>query len=77
MAHDRVDGDEIVLTHEFVALMLGVRRPGVTIAINLLERSGLIRTNRGAICVIDREGLEESSNGAYGVPEAEFRRLFN
>jgi Mn-dependent DtxR family transcriptional regulator len=63
-------------THEFLAIMLSVRRPGVTIALNLLEKAGLIQTNRSMIVMIDREGLEESSNGAYGAAEAEFRRLF-
>jgi CRP-like cAMP-binding protein len=76
MAHDRIDGDELALTHEFLALMLGVRRPGVTVALNLLESSGLIQAGRGRIAIIDREGLEKSSNGAYGPPEAEFHRLF-
>ena len=76
MAHDRLDGDELPLTHEFLAIMLGVRRPGVTVALNLLEKDGLIDANRGVISIIDRKGLEEKSNGAYGVPEAEFRRLF-
>lgn len=76
MAHDRVDGDTLQLTHEFLSVMLGVRRPGVTHALNLLERTGLIHAARGAITIIDREGLEESSNGAYGTPEAEFNRIF-
>ena len=76
MAHDRVDGDDLALTHEFLAVMLGVRRPGVTLALSLLERKGLIEANRGAISIVDRQGLEESSNGAYGAPEAEFQRLF-
>jgi CRP-like cAMP-binding protein len=76
MAHDRANGDEIPLTHEFLALMLGVRRPGVTLALSILVRQGLIRTSRGFIFITDRRGLEKSSNGAYGVPEAEFQRLF-
>jgi CRP-like cAMP-binding protein len=76
MAHDRVDSDELSLTHELLAMMLGVRRPGVTVALNLLEEHGLIQANRGVISIIDREGLEENSNGAYGPPEAEFQRLF-
>jgi len=76
MAHDRTDGDTLALTHEFLSIMLGVRRPGVTHALNLLERVGLIHATRGIITVIDREGLEESSNGAYGTPESEFNRLF-
>jgi CRP-like cAMP-binding protein len=76
MAQDRVDGNRLSLTHEFLSLMLGVRRPGVTVAINLLEKAGLIQANRGVIAIIDRKGLERISNGAYGVPEAEFNRLF-
>jgi CRP-like cAMP-binding protein len=76
MAQDRGDGDELRITHEFLGLMLAVRRPGVTIALNLLEARGLIQAKRGVILIVDRKGLVQSSNGAYGVPEAEFRRLF-
>jgi CRP-like cAMP-binding protein len=76
MARDRIDADQLSLTHEFLAMMLGVRRPGVTVALNLLERMGLIRSVRGKISIIDRRGLEKISNGAYGEPEAEFNRLF-
>ena len=77
MAHDRMEGNELPLTHEFLATMLGVRRPGVTVALNLLEHQGLIQAQRGVLTVVDRVGLEEISNGAYGAPEAEFRRLFD
>ncbi len=76
MAHDRVEGDELNLTHEFIAVMLGVRRSGVTLALNLLEKIGLITVGRGVITVNDRDGLVEASNGAYGAAEAEMRRLF-
>ena len=76
MAHDRAGGDELILTHEFLATMLGVRRPGVTVALNFLEKRGLVRVQRKAIFVVDRQGLEEAANHAYGAPEAEFRRLF-
>ena len=76
MAYDRVDGDEVAVTHEFLAMMLGVRRPGVTVALKLLENSGLIQRDRQSIRIVDRNGLMLSSNGAYGAPEAEFRRLF-
>ena len=76
MAHDRLDGDELRLTHEFLALMLGVRRPGVTVALHFLEGKGLIRSTRGLVTVLDREGLEEVADGSYGVPEAEYARLF-
>jgi CRP-like cAMP-binding protein len=65
MAHDRAEGDDIRLTHEFLATMLGVRRPGVTIALSQLEKVGLIRANRGSIGILDRRGLEIMSNGAY------------
>src|SRR5260221_10608089 len=77
MAHDRADDDEIRLTHEFLSTMLGVRRPGVTIALSLLEKSGLIRAHRGLITILDRRALEKMSNGAYGAPETESRRLFD
>ena len=77
MAHDRMDSDELFLTHEFLSLMLGVRRAGVTVALQLLENEGLIEANRGCVTVRDRDGLEESANGLYGVPEAEFERLFS
>jgi CRP-like cAMP-binding protein len=75
MAHDRFDGDDFHLTHEFIALMLGVRRPGVTVALQILEGKGLIRSTRGLVIVLDREGLEEAADGSYGVPELEYERL--
>ena len=75
MIHDRVEGDDIPLTHEFLAIMLGVRRPGVTVALNLLERRALLRTMRGQIHLMDRTGLEKIAADSYGVPEAEYRRL--
>ena len=65
MAHDRVDGNEFALTHEILSVMLGVRRSGITTALQELERKALITYRRGLIVITDREGLEESSNGAY------------
>ncbi len=65
MAADRVDGNELPLTHEFLAIMLGVRRSGVTVALQGLERTGLIAHRRGVITILDREALEKSSNGTY------------
>ena len=76
MALDRVDGNEVALTHEFLATMLGVRRPGVTVAIREFERKGHIAGGRGQITVLDRPGLEIAANGYYGVAEAEYLRLF-
>jgi CRP-like cAMP-binding protein len=76
MAHDRLNGDDLHLTHEFLSIMLGVRRAGVTTALHQLEKAALISTARGCVTVLDRGGLEGSANGLYGVPEAEFERLF-
>jgi CRP-like cAMP-binding protein len=70
MANDRLDGDEIPLTHEFLSLMLGVRRAGVTVALNYLEHRGVIRLSRGQIVITDRKGLKASANGTYHEPEA-------
>jgi CRP-like cAMP-binding protein len=75
MAHDRLDSDQIELTHEFLSTMLGVRRAGVTVALGLLENRGLIQTKRRGVLVVDRAGLRQASNGAYGAAEAEYQRL--
>ena len=75
MAHDRIGDDTLTLTHEFLALMLGVRRPGVTDALRALREQGLISYGRGKIVVKDRKGLEGAAGEAYGTPEAEYRRL--
>jgi CRP-like cAMP-binding protein len=75
MCHDRVDGDDIPLTHEFIAIMLGVRRPGVTVALHILEGMRVIKAKRGLIVVLDREKLEDLADDAYGLSEAEYTRL--
>jgi CRP-like cAMP-binding protein len=77
MAHDRTDDDELPLTHEFLSLMMGTRRPGVTEAMHVLTSHGLIKPERGMIRMLDREGLKERANGFYGIPEAEYKRLMN
>jgi CRP-like cAMP-binding protein len=77
MAHDRVDGDQVELTHEFLSVMLGVRRAGVTQAIQRLEERKLIRAARGRLTIRNRRGLEKAANGSYGVPEAEYTRLMS
>jgi CRP-like cAMP-binding protein len=76
MAHDRVSGDDLALTHDFLALMLGVRRSGVTNAIHVLEGEHMIRASRGLITVRDRAKLEHQAGGCYGLAEAEYRRVF-
>lgn len=65
MADDRLDGRDVPLTHGFLSLMLGVTRPGVTIALNTLERDKVISTARGRITVLDRDGLERIASAAY------------
>src|SRR5215212_4070131 len=75
MAHDRAHGDTILLTHEFLSLMLGVRRAGVTQAVSALTKQSLIKSARGEITVLDREGLQVTAGEAYGLPEREYRRL--
>jgi len=74
MWHDRLGSDELVITHEFLALLLGVRRQGVTEALHALEGLGLIRASRSLIRIVDRGGLHITANGFYGVPEAEYER---
>ncbi|MDK1489756.1 Crp/Fnr family transcriptional regulator [Sinorhizobium sp. 7-81] len=75
MCHDRVSGNEINLTHEFLSLMLAVRRPSVTTSLHVLEGNGFIRSLRGQIIIRDRAALEEFARDAYGKPEEEYRRL--
>jgi CRP-like cAMP-binding protein len=75
MAHDRTGDKTLPLTHEFLALMLGVRRPGVTEALQSLKRQTLIETRRNQIVVLNRNGLEKAAGNSYGVPEKEYQRL--
>jgi CRP-like cAMP-binding protein len=74
-AHDRADGDEFAMTHEFMAMMLGVRRPGVSLAAGLLQKAGLIQYARGRMAVTDRPGLEATSCECYHAARREFTRL--
>ena len=74
MWDDRIRPEAITITHEFLALLLGVRRPGVTDTLNDLEGRGLIRSNRGKVSLLNRKGLNLVANGFYGLPEAEYER---
>jgi CRP-like cAMP-binding protein len=76
MSQDRFPGSDLAVTHDLVALMLGVQRPGITLAMHFLEGKRLIKCTRNLISVIDRDGLHKQANGSYGVPEAEYARLF-
>lgn len=77
MAHDRTTSDAVPLTHEFLAVMLGVRRAGVTVAIHGFERKGLVTTRRGQLTIVNRAGIEQVAGSFYGTPEAELRRLLD
>jgi CRP-like cAMP-binding protein len=75
MTHDRVGGDTFPLSHEFLATMLGVRRPGVTVAMRALQDAGLVDYVRGHVTVRDLPGLEAASCECYGVVRAHYDRL--
>jgi CRP-like cAMP-binding protein len=70
MCDDRTEGPEIPMTHEFLSLMLSVRRPGVTEAVQAVEASGAIRAHRGMIEIRDRGILKQIAGDGYGAPEA-------
>jgi CRP-like cAMP-binding protein len=76
MCEDRLSSKHIPLTHEFLSVMLGVQRSGVTIAINELEERGFIKGERGRVSILDRQSLMKLTNGTYGVAEAQYGRLF-
>jgi CRP-like cAMP-binding protein len=76
MSRDRVGSDEMKLTHEFLAVMLGVRRPTVTLVVGALEKAGLVvNGHRGAIKISDRKGLEAASCECYATVKNNFARL--
>ncbi len=75
MTHDRAGTDEFELTQQFVAQMLAVRRPSVTVAAGILQKAGLIRYTRGTLTVVDRGRLEASACECYGVVKKESERL--
>jgi CRP-like cAMP-binding protein len=77
MTHDRVDGDEIQLTHEFLAAMLGVRRSSVTETLQALKEKGLIDYGRGKITVMNRQRMEDGSCECYASVRAEYARLLD
>ena len=75
MSHDRAGTDEFPLTHEFLAQMLGVRRPSVTAAAGILQKAGLISYHRGTVTFLDRKGMEAASCECYEVVAKELDRL--
>ena len=77
MTHDRVGVDEFLLTQEFLAQMLGVRRPSVSVVAGLLQNAKLIQYVRGRMTIRNREGLEKEACECYEVVRREFDRLFD
>jgi CRP-like cAMP-binding protein len=75
MAHDRLEGDEVPLTHDFLAIMLATQRSSVTLAMQALEGYGAIRAKRARIIVRDRDMLCDLAGQSYGPAEAEYERL--
>ena len=75
LSHDRLDSDKLVMTHDLISNMLGVRREGVTVAAQKLAAQKLIKNDRGTITVLDRPGLEKRVCECYHVVNDEYRRL--
>lgn len=76
LTHDRVGSSELLLTHDLLAVMVGVRRPSVTLAVQQLERLGLVAYGRGRLAIRDRKGLEELCCECYAVVQEHLARLF-
>jgi CRP-like cAMP-binding protein len=72
---DRVEADEFLLKHEFLAMMLGVQRPTVTVVMGALQRSDLVRSRYGRIRILNRKRLEHASCECYDVIQRHFERL--
>jgi CRP-like cAMP-binding protein len=75
LSHDRLDTDKLVMTHDLISNMLGVRREGITLAAQKLAKRKLIKNVRGTILIIDRQGLEEAVCECYKVVNSEYNRL--
>jgi CRP-like cAMP-binding protein len=75
LSHDRLQSDELNMTHDLISNMLGVRREGITLAARKLAARKLITNNRGTITVIDRKGLEAASCECYEIVNTEYNRL--
>lgn len=74
MWQDRLQSEDLKVTHDFLSVLLGVRRASVTVALHDLEGRSLLRSTRTLIKILDREGLRTAANGFYGIPEAEYDR---
>lgn len=77
MTHDRMESEEFLLTQEFLAMMLGVQRTGVTRVATMLQRAGLIEYTRGMVTILDRRGLRKRACECYAVTKKEFDRFLS
>ena len=75
MTHDRAEKDSFIMTHEFMSIMLGVQRTGVTLAIGALRRAGLVSHEKGMVRILDRSGLEDVACECYGIVRERFAWL--
>jgi len=75
MAHDRAEGDQFPMTHEFMAMMLGVRRSGVTVTAGTMKQAGLIHYANGQMTILDRPSLETVACECYGITRRHFEQL--
>ena len=75
MAHDRGEGDTLPLTQEFLALMLCVYRPSITVIAGILQRAGMIRYSKGSITVLDRSAIEATACDCYNTVQNRFKQL--
>lgn len=76
MSHDRVSGSEVQLTQEYLAIMLGVHRPSVSLVARTFQQAGIIKYSRGMITVLDRPALEEACCECYFLVRRQFERAF-
>jgi CRP-like cAMP-binding protein len=75
MAHDRAEDDQLPLTQDFMAMMLGVHRPSITVVAGVLQRAGLVHYASGRITILDRASLEAASCECYGIVRRRFATL--
>jgi len=75
MAHDRAGTNSFALTHQFLAELLGIQRPSVTLVARSLQHAGLIRYRRGTITIVDRKGLERAACECYAVVRRAFEEI--
>lgn len=75
LSHDRLDSNKLVMTHDLISNMLGVRREGITLAAKKLAAKKLITNTRGTITIVDRRGMEEAACECYQIVNTEYDRL--